>query len=153
MRYSIVLLLLFLGTTQAFLSPREQIQLEIDELKVHEEHAKDQMNWRERKWKELVGARKEREYARDNLVEKQKSTLDSLPDHVQIVGCYKDGVIKEPNNGNCLYGPGRKNIMTPPVSHIRIWRKYYNDRQIINRLALVNFESSFDENAYNDFAI
>lgn len=58
------------------------------------------------------------------------------------------------NNWNCLYWQGWQNIMIPPYSHIKLWRKVFdNDRQIINRLPIVNFESWFDVNAENPFAI
>jgi len=42
--------------------------------------------------------------------------------------------------------------MLPPRSQIKIWLKYFNEFEIINRLGIVNFESSFDENAGNKYA-
>lgn len=82
--------------------------------------------------------------------------LDNLPNYVSIVWCYKDWMIVEPKSdqGWWCFLPWwwRHNIMLPPQSHINTRRKYYNDQQIINRLALINFESSFDENASNRYA-
>jgi len=82
--------------------------------------------------------------------------LDNLPEYVSIVWCYRDWVIKKPKSdqwwGCYLPWWWWHNIMLPPQSHIVTWRKYYNDSQIINRLALVNFESSFNEDASNKFA-
>lgn len=80
-----------------------------------------------------------------------------LTDEVQIIGCYNSNTnLTSPvnSNGNCLKGGQwwRKNIMLPPKNHIPIWKEFYTDREIVNRLAIVNFESSFTTHRSNQFA-
>jgi len=74
-----------------------------------------------------------------------------------IIGCYnsRTAEIREPLNSWvywCYMWDWWKNIMLPPESHLEVWRRYWTERQVINRLVIVNFESSFDENRSNPFA-
>lgn len=73
--------------------------------------------------------------------------LDRFPDNsegVRVIGCYNDHTRKIREGSSCT-ASGDKNIMLPPRSHVEVWLKYYNPRQIVNRLGIVNFESSFRE--------
>lgn len=76
-----------------------------------------------------------------------------LWDSKKIVWCYNPTTnkFKEPKSNDhtaCYWdGGGWQNIIVPPLDHIGEWKKVYNDMQIINRFALINFESGFDPNA------
>ena len=79
-----------------------------------------------------------------------------LTDKVQVIGCYNKNTWKTrevTSKWNCYHWDGwRFNIMLPPLNHISIRKEFYTDHQIVNRLWIVNFESSFDENASNHYA-
>ncbi|NDK09782.1 hypothetical protein GW846_03315 [Candidatus Gracilibacteria bacterium] len=68
-----------------------------------------------------------------------------------VIGCYND-ISGETREERSCTQRGDHNIMTPPQRDIKSWKKYYNEKQIINRLALVNFESGFSETASNPSA-
>ena len=74
-----------------------------------------------------------------------------------IIGCmnmknYND--IRPPIDWkNCFYGKWWLNIKAPSDSELKeIMSAGYNHRQAVNRLAIINFESSFNINAGNKFA-
>lgn len=79
-----------------------------------------------------------------------------LSNEVQVVACLneKNMTIHQPKNGNCFLGQGGrwKNIMLPPKSHIEQFKKIFGD-DYKYRLAIANFEGSFNENAQNPYAI
>ena len=68
-----------------------------------------------------------------------------------VIWCYND-ISKTTRESMRCTKKGDHNITLPTREHIKIWLKYYNDYEILNRLALVNFESNFDENAENHMA-
>lgn len=80
----------------------------------------------------------------------------TLSDKIQVVACLneKNMTIHQPKNWNCYLGQGGKwkNILLPPKSHIDQFKKIFgNDYKY--RLAIANFEGSFNENASNPYAI
>lgn len=77
--------------------------------------------------------------------------LARFPEKTTVIGCYNDRSKTTREATRCTQG-GDHNIMLPPRDQIKVWLKYFNEFEIINRLALVNFESSFDENAWNPHA-
>lgn len=91
---------------------------------------------------------------------KQKTSLNldkHLSDSTKIIWCINSRTLetKKPReDGTCYHAwAWWQNIALPPRSHLQYWRKYWEDRQIVNRFPIVNFESSFNENASNPFAI
>lgn len=79
-----------------------------------------------------------------------------LTDKIQLVACLNqnDMKIHKVKNGNCfLWNGGKwKNIMIPPKSHIEHFKKtFWDDYKY--RLAIANYEWSFDENAQNPYAV
>lgn len=78
--------------------------------------------------------------------------LNRFPEHTSVIGCYNDYTKKVREGTKCTQ-KGDKNVSLPPRSQIKVWLKYYNEFEIINRLAIVNFESNFNENAQNSHAI
>ena len=79
-----------------------------------------------------------------------------LSDKVQVVACLNERnmTIHQPNNWNCYLGKGGKwkNIMLPSKSHIKHFKKIFWD-DYKYRLAIANFEGSFNEEAKNPYAI
>jgi len=80
--------------------------------------------------------------------------LAHFPEEKTVIGCYNIYTKKarELWEASGCYKKGDHNITLPPRSHIVEWLKYFNEFQVTNRLALVNFESNFDETAENDSA-
>lgn len=78
--------------------------------------------------------------------------LNRFPEHTSVIGCYNDYTKKVREGTKCTQR-GDKNVSLPPRSQIKVWLKYYNEFEIINRLAIVNFESNFNEKAQNSHAI
>ena len=81
----------------------------------------------------------------------------ALSDTTTIIGCANTQTLetRPPNNNwNCLLGQNWQNIMLPPASHWDTWKEVFNNnpRMIINRLPIVNFESWFNEYAWNYWA-
>ena len=77
---------------------------------------------------------------------------------MQIIGCYNsnNNTTKETTkDGNCFWWQGGRwhNIMLPPISHLKYWEEHRTDHQIINRLPIVNYESSFNPEAGNKHAV
>jgi len=77
--------------------------------------------------------------------------LAHFPEKSTVIWCYNSWT-KEIREAKRCTRWGDHNIILPPQSQIKIWLKYFNEFEIINRLALVNFESSFNPNAGNYFA-
>jgi hypothetical protein len=80
-----------------------------------------------------------------------------FPEEIKIIACWDD-IIKEivpPQEWKCLFHSDLKNVMLPPREHVEIWWEatHWEQRKIINQIALVNFESSFNPYASNDIAI
>lgn len=79
-----------------------------------------------------------------------------LSDSVQVVACLNERnmTIHAPKNWNCYLGQGGKwkNILLPPKSHIDHFKKIFWD-DYKYRLAIANFEGSFNEEAKNPYAI
>ena len=78
-----------------------------------------------------------------------------LTDKIQIIGCINKETLetKKPRNGNCYYWRNWQNIMLPPIQHLTRWRMVFDsDREILNRLPIVNFESWFNSKAGNRHA-
>jgi len=76
-----------------------------------------------------------------------------LPSQIHCLN-EKNMTIHQPKNGNCYLGQGGKwkNILLPPKSHIEQFKKIFgNDYKY--RLAIANFEGSFNEEAKNPYAI
>ena len=71
-----------------------------------------------------------------------------------LVGCYSmsHNTIFKPFNGTCAWVMRAQAIWLPPRSHIKVWLEFWTPEQIVNRLALVNYESAFRENAWNRYA-
>lgn len=78
------------------------------------------------------------------------SFLARFPTENTVIACYNNWDIRE--SKSCT-SPWDQNIILPARSQIEVWQKYYTDEQILNRLSLVNFESSFNENAWNKYAV
>ena len=83
--------------------------------------------------------------------EQNMSFLARFPDEKRVIGCYNDITLQVREESRCTT-PWDHNIILPAESQIKEWLKYYNEYEIINRLALVNFESSFNESASNKYA-
>ena len=82
--------------------------------------------------------------------------LNKFNTWITIIACINQYTyeIKQPIKWICYHWQNWQNIMIPPISHIEKWRKVFdNDRQIINRLPIINFESWFNPQAQNPFAI
>lgn len=77
--------------------------------------------------------------------------LSRFPEEHRVIGCYND-VTKEIRQSETCTQWGDHNIILPPRSHIEKWLEIYNEQEIVNRLALVNFESAFREEVWNKFA-
>lgn len=88
--------------------------------------------------------------------EEYKKKSITLSDKIQVVACLneKNMTIHSPKNWNCYLGQGGKwkNILLPPKSHIEHFKKIFWD-DYKYRLAIANFEGSFNENAQNPYAI
>lgn len=86
-----------------------------------------------------------------------KSAWAFFNEKPKVIGCINTltyETFKPNKKGNCLtFGPNIQNIMLPPKSHIKIWKKVYNESEAINRLPIVNFESGFNPKANNKYAI
>lgn len=82
---------------------------------------------------------------------KQDRFLDRFPKENTIIGCY-NSITKTTREDNVCTQKGDHNIILPAREQIKEWLKYYNEAQIVNRLALVNFESAFRENVWNPSA-
>lgn len=73
-----------------------------------------------------------------------------------VIGCYNSytktaRAIFNTEETGC-YKNWDHNIMVMPEAHLPIWRTLWNDREIINRMPIVNFESGYDVNASNAHA-
>lgn len=84
----------------------------------------------------------------------QTSSLAGLLwDGVQVIGCINSKTleVRKPLakvGMECYHGQNRQNIKVPPLSHLPYFQKYWHtDRAVINRFPIINFESSFNENA------
>lgn len=86
-----------------------------------------------------------------NIEQEHARFLAHFPEEKKIIGCYNDRTKTVREADRCLKG-GDHNIKLPPRSQIVEWLKYFNEFQIINRLAIPNFESDFTETAENPFA-
>jgi len=79
-----------------------------------------------------------------------------LSDSIQVVACLneKNMTIHKPKNWNCYLGQDGKwkNILLPPKSHIEQFKKIFGE-DYKYRLAIANFEGSFNEEAKNPYAI
>jgi len=87
-----------------------------------------------------------------------RADLDSYIDKdKKIIWCintYTNKTTATNNNWNCFNWPNWQNIMLPNKEQYKIWKEvFWSDRAIINRLSIVNFESWFNENASNKWAI
>lgn len=82
---------------------------------------------------------------------KTPSIDDYLTDSIQVIWCYNDKTLETRKATKCTQR-GDHNIMLPKKSDLKVWRKFFTDRQIVNRLPIVNFESWFQETAQNKFA-
>lgn len=83
----------------------------------------------------------------------QEVNADDWP---TIIGCINQDTLetKIPKQWNCFYWNWWQNIMLPNQEHMKIWEEVFDSKQaIINRLPIVNFESWFNENASNKWAI
>lgn len=81
---------------------------------------------------------------------------DANAEWIKVIGCIHSKTLetREPKKGACYYGKGWQNIALPPESQMKVWKKVFsNDQMIINRLPIVNFESSFNEFAWNKYAV
>ncbi len=92
---------------------------------------------------------------KEKVVDAHKTKI-VLSDKVQVAACLNERnmTIHQPKNGNCYLGKGGKwkNIMLPPKSHIEHFKKIFGD-DYKYRLAIANFEGSFNEEAKNPYAI
>jgi hypothetical protein len=83
--------------------------------------------------------------------------LGQFPQEVKVIACWDKDIqeVTPAYNGNCLYKKNIQNIMLPPREHVEIWWEatHGEQRKIINQIALVNFESSFNPLANNNIAI
>ena len=77
--------------------------------------------------------------------------LRHFPLETRVIGCYNK-YTKETREDSICTKPWDLNIKLPARWQIVIWLKYYSEHQILNRLALVNFESSFNIHASNPVA-
>lgn len=77
--------------------------------------------------------------------------LSRFPLETRVIGCYNK-YTKETREDYICTQPWDLNIKLPARSQIVQWFKYYNEYQIMNRLALINFESSFNIYASNPYA-
>ena len=81
-----------------------------------------------------------------------------LEEDIKIIWCYNKHnheTRKTTDKWNCHYWNWWFNIMLPPKSHATARNNVFNwnAREIINRLPVVNFESSFRPDAENSIAI
>ena len=127
--------------------PIEKVESKVKEEKAQEKPKKDITEC-----KTLDCYKKHPDYTYDPAIEKTAI----LSDKIQVVACLneKKMTIHQPNNGNCYLGKGGKwkNILLPPKSHIDQFKKIFWD-DYKYRLAIANFEGSFNENAQNPYAI
>ena len=77
--------------------------------------------------------------------------LNYFSEETRVIGCY-NSISKTTREASSCTTRWDHNILLPDRKQIEVWLKYYNERQIINRLALVNFESAFRENVWNPHA-
>lgn len=90
--------------------------------------------------------------------EEEKDVVDIISDKLdterKVIWCYNKYTktsqsLSDRKTKGCLQ-PWDHNIMVMPASHLKEWRSFWlNDRQIINRMPIVNFESGFDIHASN----
>lgn len=103
-----------------------------------------------------VKVEKTQEKPKETKAEVKPTTKITLSDKIQVVACLneKNMTIHQPKNWNCYLGQGGKwkNIMLPPKNHIEQFKKIFWD-DYKYRLAIANFEWSFNENASNPYAI
>ena len=99
---------------------------------------------------EAYGQEKEEQPAKEDLI------IDKLFDTTTVIGCYNQ---YSKTSRTIAIGEEKcakawdHNISIPPKSHIEKWRAvWWNDRQIVNRFAIVNFESNFREYVWNPYA-
>lgn len=74
-----------------------------------------------------------------------------FPTEKRVIGCYND-YTKVAREGTSCTKAGDHNILLPSRSHITEWLNHFNEQETVNRLALVNFESSFIEENGNPYA-
>lgn len=102
----------------------------------------------------IITPEKANGYTEDEINNELGYFLARFPDEKTVIGCYNDRTkqVRELWEAKGCYKWWDHNIVLPPRSQIKVWLKYFNEFEIINRLALVNFESNFDENANNPYA-
>ena len=86
-----------------------------------------------------------------HMTDDYKSFIRQFPLEKMVIGCYNK-FTKETRDWYVCSKPWDHNIILPSRSDITIWLKYYTPEQVVNRLALVNFESSFNIYAQNKYA-
>ena len=95
----------------------------------------------------------------DDIYTEHARFINRFPLEKTLIGCYND----RSKRVRSLYNPDTwhewiclelwdHNIKLPPRSQIVTWLKYFSEHQILNRLALVNFESDFNIHASNKYA-
>jgi len=93
----------------------------------------------------------EANYSNEQLIAEHGMFINRFPLEKTVIGCYNDRTWEVRQDYICTKWWDH-NIKTPPRSQIVIWLKYYSEQQILNRLALVNFESDFNIYASNSSA-
>ena len=93
----------------------------------------------------------EKKHANYDVMGEHGYYLSHFPTERTVIGCYNDRDKTTREAMKCTRW-GDHNITLPPRDQIKIWLKYFTPFEITNRLALVNFESNFDENASNAHA-
>lgn len=77
---------------------------------------------------------------------------DKLFETTKVIGCYNQYSKTSRVADKCTKGWDH-NISIPPKSHLQKWRDIgWNDREIVNRFPIVNFESNFREYVWNPYA-
>jgi hypothetical protein len=84
-------------------------------------------------------------------VDSNYNFLQKFPDEHTVIWCYNDRSKTTREASICTMWWDH-NIILPPKKHIKKWLTVFNEKETVNRLALVNFESSFKENAENKYA-
>lgn len=81
-----------------------------------------------------------------------KSEKIVFAEYPRIVACYdySKGTFHEPKNGSCIIGRTMKNVYLPSKSQMVLFKEVYKERSAMYvPLALVNWESQFDEKAHS----
>jgi hypothetical protein len=99
---------------------------------------------------------KAKESTKETKPEVKSPTKITLSDKIQVIACLneKNMTIHQPIKWKCYLWQGGKwkNIMLPPKSHIAHFKKIFWD-DYKYRLAIANYEWSFNEDAQNPYAI